>query len=59
MSNKIGIYEAHVHVTAPDGTDYRYMRYAYDRKAIRAFGARQIKANKDTINTVTVEYRER
>lgn len=55
----IGIYEAHVHVTAPDGTDYRYMRYAYSREAIRKFGNDVIKANEDTINTVTIEYKER
>lgn len=55
----VGIFEAHVHVTAPDGTDYRYMRYAYDRKTIRKFGDDLIKANEDTINTVTIEYEEK
>lgn len=55
----IGIYEAHVHVTAPDGTDIKWMRYAYSRKAIRKYGNDLIKANKDTINTVTIEYKEK
>lgn len=56
--SKAQIFEAWVHVTAPDGTDYRYMRYAYSRKAIREFGQRTVKAAEGTINTVTVEYRE-
>lgn len=54
--DKIGIFEAHVHVTAPDGTDSRWMRYAYSEEAIRDYGRSLIKANKDTINTVTIKY---
>lgn len=55
----IGIFEAHVHVTAPDGTDARWMRYAYDREVIEDYRFRLIKANEDTINTVTVEIVEK
>lgn len=57
--DKIGIFEAHVHVTAPDGTDSRWMRYAYSREVIRKYGDDLIKANEDTINTVTIEYKEK
>ncbi len=54
-----GIFEAHVHVTAPDGTDYRTMRYAYSRERIERYRDDLIKANEDTINTVTVEIVEK
>lgn len=53
------IFEAHVHVTAPDGTDTRWMRYAYDRKVIEDYRDSVIKANEDTINTVSVEIVEK
>jgi hypothetical protein len=55
----LGIFEAHVHVTAPDGTDYRTMRYAYSRERIERYRDDLIKANEDTINTVTVEIVEK
>lgn len=57
--DKIGIFEAHCHVTAPDGTDHKWMRYAYDRETIEDYRFRLIKANEDTINTVTVEIKEK
>ncbi len=56
---KHGIFEAHIHVTASDGTDRKWMRYAYSREAIRKYGDDLIKANENTINTVTIEYVER
>lgn len=55
----IGIYEAHVHVTAPDGTDVKWMRYAYSREAIEQYRDDLLKANEDTINTVNIEIKEK
>ena len=59
MGDKVGIYEAHVHVTAPDGTDKRWMRYTYTRDAIDRYKADLLRVNEDTINTVTVEIVEK
>jgi hypothetical protein len=56
----LGIFEAWVTVTSPDrDKPRRWMRYAYSREAIRKCGDDLIKANKDTINTVSIEYKEK
>jgi hypothetical protein len=53
------IFELHAHVTAPDGTDYRTMRYAYNREVLEDLRLRWLKANENTINTVDIEIIER